>query len=254
MSCVPPRLPASFRLVFFDSISSTNDEAKRLARDGAPPGTLVWALEQTAGRGRRGRLWVSPPGNLYTSLILRPDCQMDQAPQLGFVAALAVGGALRAISPRIKQLAYKWPNDVLIGGRKVAGVLLEMELGTAGSPGFLVVGVGVNLVAAPQNTEFPATSVVDEGLDAIPPEVMLEQFIQHFQSWEARWRLEGFAPVRTAWLAASATSSGEPVRARLETATLEGRFLDIGEDGVLFLEVAGERRSISTGDVFPASH
>ena len=249
-----PRLPPSYRLVFYDLIGSTNDEAKRLARDGAPAGTLVWALEQTAGRGRRGRLWVSPRGNLYASLILRPHCPANRAVQLGFVAALAVGGALGTILPTVDLLAYKWPNDVLIGGRKVAGVLLETELGAAGSAGFLVVGVGVNLVAAPQNTEFPATSVVDEGLDAIPPEVMLEQFVQHFQSWELRWRLEGFAPVRTTWLAASAISPGEPVRARPETATLEGRFLDIAEDGALLLEVAGERRSISAGDVFPASH
>jgi len=142
----------------------------------------------------------------------------------------------------------------LINGRKVAGVLLETELDAAGMPRFLVVGVGVNLASFPQNTEFPATSVVDEGLGAIPPEVMLEKFVQHFQSWELRWHAEGFAPVRAAWLAASAISPGEPVRARLDTATLQGRFLDIDQDGALLLELAGERRSISAGDVFPVSH
>jgi BirA family biotin operon repressor/biotin-[acetyl-CoA-carboxylase] ligase len=251
MSCVQSRLPPGYRLVFYDSIGSTNDEAKRLARDGAPAGTLVWALEQTAGRGRRGHAWVSPRGNLYASLIWRPDCPAIRAAQLGFVAALAVGRALGTIVPRVGLLACKWPNDVLINGRKVAGVLLETELDAARMPRFLVVGVGVNLASSPQNTEFPATSIVDEGLGAIPPEVMLEQFVQHFQAWELRWRTEGFAPVRAAWLAASAISPGELVRARLDTATLQGRFLDMDEDGALLLELAGERRSISAGDVFP---
>ena len=254
MSCVQSRLPPGYRLVFYDSIGSTNDEAKRLARDGAPAGTLVWALEQTDGRGRRGRAWVSPRGNLYASLIRRPDCQGSRAAQLGFVAGLAVGGALGTIVPRVGLLACKWPNDVLINGRKIAGILLETELDAAGMPRFLVVGVGVNLASSPQNMEFPATSVVDEGLGAIPPEVMLEQFVQHFQSWELRWHTEGFAPVRAAWLAASAISPGEPVRARLDTATLQGRFLDIDEDGALLLELAGERRRISAGDVFPVRH
>src|SRR6516164_7354717 len=95
MTWFQPRLPQGYRLVSFDSIGSTNDEAKRLAHGGASEGTVVWALEQTAGRGRRGRVWVSPRGNLYTSLILRPDCLVSQAVQLGFVAALAVGDALR---------------------------------------------------------------------------------------------------------------------------------------------------------------
>jgi BirA family transcriptional regulator, biotin operon repressor / biotin---[acetyl-CoA-carboxylase] ligase len=254
MNRLRPRLPPSFRLFLYDSIGSTNDEAKRLARDGAPAGTLVWALEQTNGRGRRGRAWASPRGNLYASLIWRPDCPASRAAQLGFVAALAVGRALGTIVPGVGLIACKWPNDVLVNGRKVAGILLETELDATGMPRFLVVGVGVNLASSPRNTEFPATSVVDEGLGAIPPEVMLEQFVQHFQSWELRWHTEGFAPVRAAWLAASAISPGEPVRARLDTAILQGRFLDIDEDGGLLLELAGERRSISAGDVFPVSH
>lgn len=253
MTRFQPRLPQGYRLVSFDSIGSTNDEAKRLARGGGPEGTLVWALEQTAGRGRRGRTWVSPRGNLYVSLILRPDCSASRAAQLGFVAALAVGGALGAILPRVELLAYKWPNDVLINDRKVAGVLLETELDAAGMPRFLVAGVGVNLACSPQDTEFPATSVVEEGLGTIAPEVMLEEFVQHFQSWEIRWRAEGFAPVRAAWLAAAAISRGEPILVRLETATQHGRFLDLDERGVLVLDDAGERRCISAGDVFPAN-
>lgn len=250
MTPFEPRLPEGYRLVFFDAIDSTNDEAKRLARDGAPGGTLVWALEQIAGRGRRGRTWVSPRGNLYASLILRPDCPVRAAAQLAFVAALAVGGALRPILPRLERLAYKWPNDVLIDGRKVAGILLESEMTAAGELCFVVVGVGVNLSASPQDTEFPATSVAEEGLGTVPPSLMLEQFAHHFQSWEAHWHAVGFAPIRAAWLAAAATSRGELIRVNLKSTTLHARFLDLDESGALLVDDAGRHRSISAGEVF----
>jgi BirA family biotin operon repressor/biotin-[acetyl-CoA-carboxylase] ligase len=248
-----PRLPPGYRLLCYDSIGSTNDEAKHLARDGAEEGTLVWALEQSAGHGRRGRAWSSPRGNLYLSLILRPDCPVSGAAQLGFVAALAVGGALRAILPRIERLAYKWPNDVLLNGRKIAGVLLECETVGSEKLSFVVVGVGVNLIASPQGTEFPASSIMEEGLDEVMPEVMLEEFAAHFQSWDTRWRAEGFAQVRTSWLAASAIARGEPMRVHLDALGLCGRFLDIDHEGNLLIDCSGECRRIPAGEVFPAA-
>jgi BirA family transcriptional regulator, biotin operon repressor / biotin---[acetyl-CoA-carboxylase] ligase len=253
MMRLQPRLPPGYRLIAFDSIGSTNDEAKRLARSGAAAGTVIWALEQTAGRGRRGRGWISPRGNLYLSFILRPDCPAGSAAQLGFVAALAVGAAVRALIPRVERLAYKWPNDVLVNGRKIAGVLLESEILGTEKPGFVVVGVGVNLTASPQGTEFPATSIKEEGLDAVPPEAMLEEFTDRFQSWFATWRKDGFAPVRAAWLAAAATARGEPIRVRLDALALGGRFLDIDYDGNLLLDCAGECRRVPAGELFPAA-
>lgn len=252
MSRLEPELPAGYRLVSYDVIGSTNDEAKRLARSGAAVGTVVWALEQSAGRGRRGRVWASPRGNLYTSLILRPDGSADRVAQLGFVAALAVGGALAALLPVLARLSYKWPNDVLLNDCKIAGILLESEMTTSDELSFLVVGVGINLLASPHDSEFPATSIVEQGLARIAPAAMLEAFACHFQCWEKRWREEGFAPVRTAWRSAAA-SRGAPIRVRLESATLHGRFLDIDERGALLLEAAGEHRRISAGEVFPAN-
>ena len=247
-----PVLPAGYRLIFHDSIGSTNDEAKRLARDGAAEGTLVWALEQTAGRGRRGRPWLSPRGNLYTSLIMRPDSPADRAAQLGFVAALGIGDGLAALLPLRGNLSYKWPNDVLVSGRKIAGILLESETTMLGRLAFLVVGVGINLVTSPQNTEFPATSIKQQNLGDVAPAVMLEAFIQHFQIWERRWRECGFAPVRAAWRLA-ATGRGEPIRIRLGAATLCGRFRDIDEEGALMLDAEGQCRHIAAGEVFLAT-
>jgi len=248
-----PSLPAAYRLVRHDTVGSTNDEAKRLARDGAEEGTLVWAVEQTAGRGRRGRAWASPPGNLYASLILRPRCPIDQAAQLGFVAALAVGDMLGATSEEpLDRLSYKWPNDVLLRGRKIAGILLESELGEGGTTEFVVVGVGINLVSSPRDAEFPATSIAEEDLGTISPSVALEGFSRHFRAWAKRWREEGFAPVRTAWRA-RATALGEPIRVRSEPTILHGRFIDIDQHGALLLESAGELRRIAAAEIFPVT-
>ncbi|MGH7028830.1 MAG: biotin--[acetyl-CoA-carboxylase] ligase [Stellaceae bacterium] len=259
----PPVLPPCWRLVYCDTIASTNDEAKRLARTGASERTIVWALEQTAGRGRRGRRWVSPRGNLYASLMLRPACSPEHAARLGFATALAVGDALASLVLGLAGLACKWPNDVLLGGRKIAGILLESEIGRGPRSGpeaeiggreslaFLVIGVGINLAAAPHGAEFPATSLAAEGYSPPEPPAMLEAFVRCFDIWERRWREEGFVPVRTAWLA-RATALGQPIEVRLENATMCGRFADLDQHGALVLETAQGPRLISAGDVFPA--
>ena len=252
MTGLQPRLPPAYRLVRHDTVDSTNEEAKRLARAGAEEGTLVWALEQTAGRGRRGHTWASPRGNLYASLILRPGCAAGRAAQLGFVAALAVSDTLGSTCKRREAVSHKWPNDVLIHGRKIAGILLESELGEGDIPEFVIVGVGVNLISSPQDTEFPATSIAEQGLRPTSPADALEEFARNFHAWARRWREDGFAPIRTAWLA-NAMPLGEPIRVRLEATVLRGRFLDIDQHGALVLEVAGEIRRISAGEVFPAN-
>jgi len=251
MNMPQPLLPAAYRLVAHEEVDSTNDEAKRIAREGAAEGTLVWALQQRAGRGRRGRFWSSPRGNLYASLILRPACPPGRGAQLGFTAALAIGDALNELVPSPDDLACKWPNDVLLRGRKIAGVLVESEMGAGENLAFLVIGVGVNLVSAPPDVEFPATCLVGEGYPSPPPELALSAFARHFAAWSLRWREEGFAPVRDAWLA-RADALGKPIRVRLETATLHGKFVDLDQQGTLMLETEGELRRITAGDVFPA--
>jgi BirA family biotin operon repressor/biotin-[acetyl-CoA-carboxylase] ligase len=249
-----PRLPAAYRLVLYDTVDSTNDEAKRLARTGAEEGTLVWGAKQTAGRGRRGHTWASPPGNLYASLILRPRCPIDQAAQLGFVTALAIGDTLVSIcEERRDAISYKWPNDVLLGGRKISGILLESELGSEGdAPLFVVVGIGLNLISSPRNTEFPATSIAEEGFGTVSPDAALEEFARHFEAWEERWRAQGFALVRAKWRA-HAAALGDSIRVRLEAGSLQGRFLDIDQRGALLLQCAEQVRCISAGEIFPAN-
>ena len=141
-----PVLPDGWRLVALPSVGSTNDAALRLAEGGASEGTFVWAREQTGGRGRRGRSWVSPPGNLYCSTVLRPECPASRAAELGFVAALAVAD----IVPAERRIRLKWPNDVLVDGGKIAGILLESSIGQDGLVEHVVAGIGVNVGFAPQ--------------------------------------------------------------------------------------------------------
>ncbi|MDX1574557.1 MAG: biotin--[acetyl-CoA-carboxylase] ligase [Kiloniellales bacterium] len=135
-----PQLPPAYRLVALESCESTNSEAMRRAEAGAEDGTLVWARRQTAGRGRRGRSWASLPGNLFFSLVLRPDCPPQEAAQLGFVAAVALGDAIGSVAPPMIEVRFKWPNDVLLNERKGAGILLESKI-VDGSMEWLVLGI-----------------------------------------------------------------------------------------------------------------
>jgi len=244
------QLPAFYRLVAYEQVDSTNEEAKRLAAGGADAGTLVWAGEQLAGRGRRGRGWTSPPGNLYVSLLLRPACPPARACQLNFVAVVALLEAMSALLPAGAAVALKWPNDVLIGGAKVSGILLEAAAALDRSIDWLVIGVGVNVTSHPADTPYPATSLQREGAASATAAAVLEGFAECFLAWYETWREQGFAPVRVRWLA-SARGLGEPIEVRLERETLQGRFGDLDESGALMLDMRdGARRQITTGDLF----
>jgi BirA family biotin operon repressor/biotin-[acetyl-CoA-carboxylase] ligase len=251
MNQAEPRLPEDFLLHRYETLGSTNDEARRLARARAPEGTLVWSLAQSAGKGRRGRVWMSPPGNLYLSLVQRPAGPPARAAQLGFVAAIALGDALDRLAGPVPGLRYKWPNDLLIDGRKIAGILLESETTATGTADFVIIGIGVNLISAPRDVEFPATSLAEAGCDGVTPPQLLEAFAHCFAGWAGHWREEGFAPVRAAWLR-RASGLGEGIRVRLERHTFGGRFLDLDHDGALLLDGAEGRRRIAAGEVFPA--
>jgi BirA family biotin operon repressor/biotin-[acetyl-CoA-carboxylase] ligase len=245
-----PRLPPGYRLHRFETIGSTIDEARRLAQRGEAEGAVVWALEQTGGRGRRGRAWQSPPGNLYLGLLRRPDCAPAAAHQLGFVTALAVADACAVLAPAVERRC-KWPNDVLLGGRKVSGILLESESGSPARLDYLVVGVGVNVASHPEGTEYPATSLVEAGA-AASVESTLELLLAGFERWERRWRQGGFPAIRGEWLS-RAIGLGEEIRVRLDRETFTGRFLDLDADGALLIDTDEGRRRVGAGDVFPAT-
>lgn len=245
-------LPPGCRLVRLGKITSSNDEAKRLAAEGAADGTLVWAREQTGGRGRRGRTWSSPPGNLYISVVLRPDCPALEAQQLGFAGALAAADTIAAFLPAARRITLKWPNDVLVDGAKICGMLMESSLaGGQTSLDWLVLGMGMNLAHCPDDTPYPATSLAAAG-GAATPVAALAVLAQRLMHWRQRWRQDGFAPLRAAWLD-RAQGLGEEIEVRSGEQSLRGRFSGLDADGALLLDQgAGAPLRVTLGDVFPA--
>jgi BirA family transcriptional regulator, biotin operon repressor / biotin---[acetyl-CoA-carboxylase] ligase len=216
---------------------STNDVVAALAQDGAPEGLWVRAERQTGGRGRQGRGWQSPPGNLYASTLVRLQPGDPPPPTLALVAAVALH---ELVSPSCPALRIKWPNDLMVHGAKLAGILLERS-GDA-----VVIGIGVNLAHHPEGIGRPATSLAAVTGTASDPAIFIETLAESFGRWLGRWRNEGLNPVRTRWLAAA-----HPVGTALSTVEGEGLFDGLTEDGALRLRLAdGTVRVIHAGDVF----
>ncbi len=210
----------------------------------------MWAASQSKGRGRRGNRWRSPPGNLYMSLLLRPDRAPTQACQLSFVAALALADAITAVVPVGRKVSLKWPNDVLLNQRKIAGLLLESSTTGGGALDWLVIGMGVNIASAPRDLERPVTALHDEGCPGLSAGQLLQGFCGHFLERYDDWLSFGFAPQRQAWLGRAEGRDG-PVTVNLEGESFAGRFVDMDETGALIVDTedAG-RRVVSAGEVF----
>lgn len=235
-----PRLK---ELVELDSVDSTNTHARRLAEEGCVSGTIVWAHAQTAGRGRHGNLWSSIPGNLFMTMVLRPDKSAAEAAQLSFVAAVALAQTLEEFSPGI---SLKWPNDALLDGRKVAGILLEAEADGARPVKFVLIGIGVNVKAAPEGAASLASCGVEAGK-------VLERLVQKTASFYDLWLKEGFAPVRREWLRRSCHDVGNAVKVRLSDKVFSGIFRGIDASGALELDMPdGSFRQVTSGEVFAA--
>ncbi len=245
-------LPKPYQLRRYERLDSSNSQARRLGAEGAVDPTVVWTTEQSAGKGRRGRTWISEPGNLYFSVLLRPACPPRRGGELSFVAALAVAQAVCERLPAA-QITCKWPNDVLVNGRKVAGILLESDLELDGEGiSFVIVGVGVNVASHPpeQTVRRPATSLAAEGGEASDIVGLLRFFCFFFSKWRTIWEEEGFLPIRQAWTD-RAHGLNSPIRVDLPGGSKEGIFRGLDRDGSLLMERGGVRERIVLGDVFP---
>jgi len=234
--------PSGYGLKDFEEIDSTNAQARRMAADGQLGPVWISTARQTAGRGRRGRAWESPTGNLAATLLIAPEKPAAECAQLSFAAAIAAADAVAGFAPGA-DVRVKWPNDVLANGKKLVGILLESQ------NGWLAIGVGVNLAHFPPDTEFPATSVAALGAPAPARDAALTELAAHFAKWYEAWRARGFAPIRDAWLARAA-GLGTRIRARLSNGETSGVFEGIDETGALLLRENGALRAIAAAEVF----
>lgn len=235
-----PVLPPSCSLVALESVGSTSDHARMLAKSGYPHATIVWAKAQTAGRGRHGNAWDSRPGNLFMSVVLRPDVNAALTGQLSFVCAVALARALKRFTGG--RIGLKWPNDVLLDGKKVAGILLETEPDGVRPVQWVVAGIGVNVADAPEGAAFLGGGATAEGvLEALAAELM---------ALYAAWRDKGFGAAREEWLS-MAVRIGEEISVRLPRETFSGVFRGLDESGALEVELpGGVKRVVTSGEVF----
>jgi BirA family biotin operon repressor/biotin-[acetyl-CoA-carboxylase] ligase len=233
----------------FEEVGSTSDAAKELAEAGAGHGEVVIAERQTAGRGRRGRSWSSPAGkNLYLSAVLRPDLPPQRAPELTLVASVALCQVVREAGV---EAGIKWPNDILRGGKKLAGILTELAAEPEAIQ-WVVLGIGVNLNGRPE--DFPeelragATSLAVERGQPVPRALFVAALLTRLEEWLDRHAEEGFEPVREAWREQSATL-GREVHVLSEGAELDGVAEDIDERGALLVRTGAGLTRVVSGDV-----
>ncbi|MBT7611674.1 MAG: biotin--[acetyl-CoA-carboxylase] ligase [Rhodospirillaceae bacterium] len=224
---------ANLRLIDHETVASTNDEALILAGKDAPAWTVVRARSQSAGRGRRGKSFASPPGNSYTSFILRPQCEPAEAPQIALVAGLAVAETVDFLAPDLPRAVCKWPNDVMIDSHKVAGILVEAAL-SGSKLDAVIVGLGVNLLHHPEIPGVRIASLHGLGAPEIERDRWLECFVGCFMERFGLWQSQGFSALQDIWMERAAGLGG---RVSLDTRPpLQGTLKGLAPDGALLID------------------
>lgn len=230
-------------------LGSTNDAALAAARAGDAGNLWIVAKSQTQGRGRQGRQWSSPPGNLYTSLLLFDPSASARAPELGFVVGVALAHALRRLAANDSRLRIKWPNDILLDGAKLAGILLEsVRLGNGRLA--CVIGIGVNCLWSPRDLPYRTAALSDILAMPVMPDDVLFALSAELIEWLDVWAAgAGFAQIRAAWLSLAAGLGG-PVKVAMPNRQIEGTFRTIDEGGRLLVDTATGPVLVEAGDVF----
>ena len=242
-------LPRGYQATFLEAVGSTNDVAKTAAGDGAVDATVFWTTHQTAGRGTHGRDWATPPGNLAVSIVKRPHIPIGFASQGALVTAVALAEALVMLGLAEARVRLKWPNDVLVDGAKIAGILLE---GEADGPAtrWLVIGTGLNLVHHPAQTRHPATNLAALGLETAP-QAAFAAYLTAFDRWWSRWRRYDFQVIATAWAARTYHKPGDFLTVTHGRQTLQVAYRGLAPDGALVVQgVDGLEKRIVSGEVF----
>ena len=237
----------TWRLEVYDELPSTSDLVRTRAEAGEPAGLAVIARRQTQGRGSRGRAWTTPSGNLAISILLRPDLAIRDAACMSLLTGLALAEAVAAILPAGPTLSLKWPNDLMLNGQKLAGILLDSHANGHGRLAWLIPGIGVNLAYAPELPDRIAACLADH-IPAPAPEDFAPSLLDRLAHWTTIHAHAGFAPVRTAWLA-HAQPEGSKMTLKLGAEMLSGIFAGLDDDGTLLMTCNGTLRRFTTGEV-----
>lgn len=244
----PTPVIAGWRLQVYPELGSTSDHLANLAAAGEGAGLAVLALRQTSGRGSRGRGWQSPTGNLSLSVLLRPTLGLAEAGMWPLLAGLALFETAATALPGPSGLLLKWPNDVLLRGRKLAGILIDTALDPAGDVRWLILGMGANLAVAPAVPGRDTACLADAGITPPAPEAFATTLLSALAAWHETWRREGQEPVHRAWLA-RAHPVGTALTVTYGESRLEGHFAGLSDQGYLLLRTASGMRVLPTGDV-----
>lgn len=243
-----------FSIHHYDEIDSTMNVVRDYLKNNPlkSHGYLVQADCQTGGRGRYGRQWMSPIGNLYFSFCLIPEVTLAKASELSFVICLAIGEALQEILPKKTKMLYKWPNDILVDDLKICGVLLEANTDLKNTLQGLIIGIGLNCLHFPESgTLVPATSLINRGVLSAEanPHKMLERLLQKISFFYEYWLKNGFQHIRELWLE-RAKGLNEFIKICLDQKEITGIFRDLDAQGALIVETEKETIKVTAGDVY----
>ena len=241
------KMPDGFDHQAFLSIDSTNKEAARQVEKGANSGLWISATEQTLGRGRTGREWISKPGNLFSTLIYDTKKSLCRSAQLSFVTSLAVRDTVAAFV-YTDNVKCKWPNDVLVDGKKISGILLE-TFSNDKVENLMILGIGINISYHPENSLYPATHINERSDKRFTHNDVFQALTGKMAHWLKIWQEKDFNIIRKEWLN-KAHGQGKNIKVRLPNEEINGRFVDLDANGALMLEIEGEIRLIHSGDVF----
>ncbi len=243
-------LPDGHRLQAFLSVDSTNKEAiRQMEAGGGSDGLWILSDAQTGGRGRRGREWVSKPGNIYCSLIHEASKDTYTSSQLSFVTSLAVRDTVAQFTDDECAVKCKWPNDVLVNGQKISGILLETYSKTVPEQNFVIIGIGINIEHHPDIASYPATHLNAHSGEHVGSINAFTILVEKTAYWIDVWQKEGFEAIRKKWLE-NCKGFGKEIRVKLPDKEIVGRFIDLNGDGGLKLDMGGETKLIHSGEVF----
>lgn len=237
-----------FHLESHEVLESTSSLVKQRAEAGEDEGLAVLALRQSAGRGRQGRGWESPAGNLYLSLLLRPTVPLRDAPQWSFVAAVALAETLKPLLPEAAQPSLKWPNDLLLQGAKAAGILVETGIAPTHSLDWICIGIGVNIMSKPSLPDRPTACLAEYLPNPPTPEALAAALLQALSHWHETRLRQGFESIRDAWLR-HGPAMGAAVSVKRDGALLEGAFAGLSPEGGLKLAKGSEVQLILAGEI-----